>query len=136
MSALTDVVTGVIGGIGDAALKIRTAITGIDPSKQADLTQALAQMDAQLQEAQTAINQAEAASPNMFVAGWRPFIGWICGAAFALNFIVQPIAQWIIGPTVKLPELDLATMLPVLLGMLGLGAYRTVEKVQGVQSNH
>ncbi len=93
---------------------------------EADLQMAQGQMDS---------NKVEAASPNVFVSGWRPFIGWTCGTAFAINFVVGPMAQWLAalnGHAVAFPPLDTATMLPVLLGMLGLGGMRTYEKFKGV----
>ena len=94
----------------------------------------LAQMSGQLD-----INKEEAKSSNVFVSGWRPFIGWVCGTAFAINFVVGPVSVFValafFGKTLLFPMLDLATMMPVLLGMLGLGAYRTFEKVKDVEGN-
>lgn len=90
----------------------------------------LAQIAGQLE-----INKAEAASPNPFTSGWRPFIGWTCGAGFAVQFVVGPVGEWVCalaGHPVKFPQMDLGTMMPLLFGMLGLGAYRTAEKVRGV----
>ena len=87
--------------------------------------------------AQLAVNAAEAKHKSLLVAGWRPFIGWTCGAAFAWAFLLAPIVQTIVVytgadiDTAALPELDLATMMPVLLGMLGLGGLRTFEKSKG-----
>lgn len=95
------------------------------------------EMDAALAEAQaqSAVNQVEAASPDTFVAGWRPFIGWVCGSAFAINFVIGPMGEWLAllaGKTAHFPTLDVATMMPVLMGMLGLGGMRTYEKFKGV----
>lgn len=87
---------------------------------------------------QLAVNQEEAKSTSIFIAGWRPFIGWICGAAFGINFVVAPIAVFIVGlsgKVIQFPSLDFTTMMPVLLGMLGLGAYRTYEKVTNAEGN-
>ena len=84
---------------------------------------------------QLEINKAEAANPNPFTSGWRPFIGWVCGAGFALQLVVGPLGQWIAtlaGHPVKFPQMDLGTMLPLLFGMLGLGAYRTAEKINRI----
>lgn len=84
--------------------------------------------------AQIAVNQAEAASPKIFVAGWRPFIGWVCGVGLAVQFLVNPLATWIAtlaGHPIAFPVLDLGTLLTLLLGMLGLGTMRTFEKVNG-----
>jgi hypothetical protein len=81
------------------------------------------------------INKAEAANPSIFVSGWRPFIGWVCGSGFAIQFVIGPMAEWgsaVYGHPVKFPQMDMSTMMPLLLGMLGLGAMRTAEKMQGV----
>lgn len=118
-----------------AGLDLASTVIGkIWPDKtaqqQAELAAAVTLVQGQL-----AINQVEAASPNIFTAGWRPFIGWVCGAAFAWNWIGLPItnaaAQFMHYP-VDLSPADLSTMMPVLLGMLGLGALRTTEKIKGV----
>lgn len=85
--------------------------------------------------AQMEVNKVEAANPSTFVSGWRPFIGWICGCAMAMEFLVRPLAQWGInlsGKVVTLPSLDTAQLYPILMGMLGLGTLRTYEKFKGV----
>ena len=89
----------------------------------------------QLLAGQMAINAEEAKSTSIFVAGWRPFIGWVCGAAFAWNWIGLKIALCIAnyyGKELNLTPADMAEMLPVLLGMLGIGGLRTMEKIKGV----
>lgn len=86
--------------------------------------------------AQLEVNKAEAASNSMFVAGWRPAVGWICALGMFSNFLLFPLVNFlsnISGHDVVIPLIDLTTMMPVLLGMLGLGGLRTVEKIQGVQ---
>ena len=87
-------------------------------------------------EGQLAINAEEAKHASIFVAGWRPGIGWVCGIALAWNFILLPIMNWVaflagvdLG---NAPKLDAAELMPVLLGMLGLGGMRTYEKRMGV----
>jgi len=90
-------------------------------------------------QAQLEINKTEAAHKNLFVAGWRPACGWICVLGMAGNFLVIPFANMILElfkTGVYVPMIDLSTMLPVLMGMLGLGGLRTLEKVQGAQKNH
>jgi len=88
--------------------------------------------------AQIAVNAQEAKHNSIFVAGWRPFIGWVCGLAFTWAFLMYPVFSFFvvaIGLPVDLtlvPELDLAAMMPVLMGMLGLGAMRSWEKREGV----
>ena len=97
----------------------------------AKLTEHLAKIDL----AQLEVNKAEAASRNIFVAGWRPFVGWTCGMALAYTYVVQPILIFGLahyGYWVDLPPLDMSTMMPVLLGMLGLGGLRSFEKYKGV----
>jgi len=86
--------------------------------------------------AQVATNREEAKHKNVFVAGWRPFIGWTCGVALAWHFVLAPLVLFIAGwlgvqmPT--LPEFDMDSLMTVLLGMLGLGGLRSWEKTKGV----
>ena len=80
---------------------------------------------------QLEINKMEASHDSIFVAGWRPFIGWVCGSALAYNFVVSPILDiWL-----EVPKMDMTQLMPVLLGMLGLGGMRTFEKLKGVTRN-
>lgn len=97
------------------------------------------QIDAEVQIAlgQVEINKVEAASDSLFKSGWRPAVGWTCAAAFAAKFIGGPtlfvLAQFI--PEMKpivLPPIDMTEMLPLLLGMLGLGGLRSWDKKNGV----
>lgn len=86
--------------------------------------------------AQIEVNKMEAASGSIFKGGWRPFIGWVCGVAFAYHFVLQPLI--IFGVSVagidvpELPEFDMSTLLTVLGGLLGLGTLRTYEKSKGL----
>ena len=85
--------------------------------------------------AQISVNKAEAESTDPFRAGWRPFIGWVCCVGLAFQFVVRPLANWAVamnGYTIIIPGLELETLMTLLFGMLGLGAYRTVEKTKGV----
>ena len=96
----------------------------------------LAQLNAGMQLAmgQLEVNAAEAASPHMFVAGWRPFVGWCCGLGFLWAAIGHPVFAYF--ATVKgwpaAPEVNTDVLMYVLGGMLGLGTLRTVEKSRGV----
>lgn len=84
--------------------------------------------------AQVEVNKVEAASASVFVAGWRPFVGWVCGSGLAIQFVVAPLATWgaeLAGKHVTFPPLDMGTLLTLLGGLLGLGSLRTVEKLQG-----
>lgn len=90
----------------------------------------LAELNAhvQLTMAQIKTNQIEAAHKSLFVAGWRPFIGWVCGVGLAYNVIASPILDiWF-----SMPEVQTDLLYPVLMGMLGLGGMRTYEKLKNV----
>jgi hypothetical protein len=86
--------------------------------------------------AQLEVNKAEAAHRSMWVAGWRPFVGWSCGAAMAWHFILLPVTLFITSFTgfevPELPAFDMDSLMTVLLGMLGLGGLRTFEKSKGL----
>ena len=111
-----------------------TAINKIWPDKteseKAQLAAAVLVVQGQLE-----INKVEANNSSLFVSGWRPFIGWTCGAACGWNWLGLPVAKFaaiaLDHPIIMAPA-DLTEMLPVLMGLLGLGALRTVEKIQGV----
>lgn len=93
----------------------------------------LAQMTGQIET-----NKIEAASTNWFVAGWRPYIGWICGSGLAYQFLLMPIFNGlavISGTVDAFPSLDMGTLLTLLLGMLGLGGMRMHEKIKGAEGN-
>jgi hypothetical protein len=79
--------------------------------------------------AQLEVNKVEAGHKSLFVSGWRPFIGWVCGSAMAFNFMALPL---LMGAGVNVEPLDMANMMPVLMGMLGLGGMRSFEKAKGV----
>jgi hypothetical protein len=85
---------------------------------------------------QAEINKVEAAHRAVFVAGWRPFVGWVCGAALAYNFICRDLIVWgatLLDAAVPIPPaLQMDALMTVLLGLLGLGTLRTVEKIGGV----
>lgn len=91
---------------------------------------------------QLQVNTAEASNQSVFVAGWRPFVGWACGCAFIYAFILQPIIVTFMVvfhrtfDKAMLPVLDMGSMMPVLLGMLGLGAMRSFDKTQGTDNGH
>jgi len=85
--------------------------------------------------AQIAVNREEASSHSIFVAGWRPFCGWVCTLGLATNFLFIPVCNFVLTLNqsyVTVPALDLSEMMPVLLGMLGLGSLRTYEKTKDV----
>jgi hypothetical protein len=113
---------------------INTAVNKIWPDKTEAEKQQLAAA-VMVVQGQMDINKVEAANPSVFVSGWRPFIGWVCGSACAWNWIGLPVAKLaavVLGHSIDLSPADLTEMMPVLLGMLGLGGLRTLEKFKGV----
>ncbi len=96
--------------------------------------------DFQIAAAQIEVNKVEAASPKLFVAGWRPAVGWVCVAGLAYQFVAYPFLNWANAAwhfaTVAPPALDMQTLIALLSGILGLGTLRTKEKLEGAQGNH
>ena len=87
----------------------------------------------ELMKSQIEVNKVEAANSNLFVSGWRPFIGWTCGLGMFGNFITIPFANFVLALAkidIVIPLVPLETMMPVLMGMLGLGAMRSFEKTR------
>lgn len=131
--------------IVDGAQKI-IGMFKLDPTVKAQLQAQLTTENIDLEKAQLAavvaqlqgqvdINKAEATSSSKFVAGWRPFVGWVCGFALGYAYVLQPLLSFVLVAAhhpVTLPSLNLDTMSTILLGMLGLAGARTVEKVMGV----
>ena len=89
----------------------------------------------ELAKGQLAVNKTEAASSSLFVAGWRPAVGWVCVLGMASNFIIIPMTNFVLAlfeSPITIPLIDTTTMMPVLMGMLGLGAMRSAEKIKKV----
>lgn len=106
--------------LGEFAKDLREAIKGkeIDPDKMMELV-----------KVQSEINKMEAQHRSVFVAGWRPFIGWICGVALLYNFIIRDVIAWL-SPNIMPPAIQMDQLITILLGMLGLGGLRTFEKIK------
>ena len=130
----------IIGTILDA---IKSPLDRLIPDKNArqkfDHELEMALLQAGL--AQAEINKAEARHPSVFVAGWRPFIGWICGLVLGWHFLGSDIANWLrlaFFPDMPPPPAlnGTETLVTVLLSMLGLGGLRTVEKLKGVSRDN
>lgn len=122
----------ITAGIDLATSVVKTIWPDKSAQEQQQLAAALALVQGQLD-----INKAEAASPSLLVAGWRPFIGWVCGVACAWNWIGLPVAKFAcayMGHPLQLSPADMSEMWPLLMGMLGLGGLRTFEKTKGVAS--
>lgn len=131
-----------LDGIGGLLTSAREAITGkkvFDPIEAARLDLQFQELNNQIDNGQIAINKEEAKHSNVFVAGWRPFIGWVCGMALAFHFIVFPMVMWICLIFNKVlpntPALDMQSLMTILGGLLGLGGLRTFEKFKGVEKN-
>jgi len=131
MSLITSLI-GPVTGILDKVIE--------DKDQKAKLAHEIATMsDTHAQQAllsQLEINKAEAASGSLFKGGWRPFIGWTSGIAFAYHFVLQPLLVFVLTASgVDLPDLpkfDMSTLLTVLGGMLGIGGLRSYEKTKGL----
>ena len=142
------VLAGLLGPLMGKVIDVVGGKLGVDLSSEElkktkmelelELTKILAEQEKAIQEAnikQIEVNIAEAKSSSIFVAGWRPFIGWMCGSALAYHYILQPLLVFALtsaGQEVELPAFDMQSLLTVLMGMLGLGAMRTYEKTKGV----
>lgn len=122
---------GAVSSIGGLAKDIRAAITGksiVDPDKQAEIELKLAEFDAQVMAAQSAINLAEVQKGG-FAGNWRPALGWLCVIGLAGKFVIFPMLTYF---GLAVPILDTSEMMTLVLAMLGLVGARTVEKVKGV----
>jgi CheY-like chemotaxis protein len=128
---LVDTLIGPVSSILDKFIE--------DKDQKAKLAHEIATMSErhanEVVKAQLEINKTEAQHHSMFVAGWRPAIGWVCCLGMAGNFLIIPfvnMALELMETGVLVPMIELDLMMPVLMGMLGLGAMRTVEKVKKV----
>ena len=129
---LATTIIGTVGNILDRLVPDKAAAEKAKLEMQAKVMDAVNNANAQ----QIEVNKVEAASPSLFVAGWRPFAGWVCGAGFAWAFVVGPIFAMIVrvwAHDYALPVLDTASLTTMLLGLLGLGGMRTWEKIQGIE---
>ena len=126
---------------GKAILTAAEAVTNIidkfvhteDEKQAAEMLKAKIMLQPSL--AQVELNKIEAGHRSIFVAGWRPFIGWVCGFGLAWHYILRDVAMWACSmwwPDVVPPELlGTGELITIVLGMLGLGVFRTAEKVAG-----
>ena len=105
-------------------------------SAKEQLEQGLVDAANQVMLAQTEINKAEAAHKSIFVAGWRPFIGWVCGVGICWSMVAQPVFQWGInafGDGSQLPTVDTSYLMELVTAMLGMSGLRTFEKLKKVE---
>ena len=121
----------------DPAQKAAAALELARMQQNGELAQLAAETD--LAKLQIQTNIEEAKSTNWWVAGWRPAIGWVCGAGLAYAALVEPFARFAakvwFGYTGDFPVIDTDLTLQILMGMLGLGAMRSVEKVKGAEGH-
>ena len=125
LSGLTPIVNKVLDLIPDPNAKARA-----EAEMQAELLKYAAEQSAQ----QSEVNKVEAANSNVFVAGWRPAIGWTCALAFMFMYVVAPLATWVaafFNHIVPIPQFDTNALMSLTTGMLGLGAMRSFDKKQG-----
>lgn len=136
------ILSKIFGVGGEAAAKPIEAVGGVLDSlftsdeEKLDKKILMQRLKQRMPELQVALNQVEAQHRSIFVAGWRPFVGWVCGSALAYNYIVRDIMAWGItnwgDQTMTMPPaLQMEHLMTVLLGLLGLGGLRTYEKVKG-----
>jgi|TARA_R100000656_G_scaffold7922_1_gene9143 hypothetical protein len=131
IAALLPSLLPVVGDVLDRFFPNKEERAKAEREIEAKLTAHLASIDL----AQLEVNKQEASHRSLLVAGWRPFIGWTCGLALFYTYLAQPMATFVLAQTgelVQLPQVDLSMMMPVLLGMLGLGGLRSFEKYKGV----
>lgn len=135
MSALVNIDAGaVIGALRDGLDRIFPS-----PEEKARAQAILDQIASHKDDAQTELDKIEAASSSIFVAGWRPFIGWVCGVALAWTFFVAPLFTFALnacGVTVALPVLDGNPLFSLVVTMLGNAGLRTFEKIRDAAGNH
>ena len=127
--AIIDTILSTIGTVLDRVIP--------DKNKRAEaqeqLQTLLTSQDFQIAIEQIKVNAIEAQSDNIFKSGWRPSVGWICSIAFALHFVIFPLLNWVLmlcGQQPILVPFQMDTLLTVLLGLLGMGTLRTVEKMK------
>ena len=129
-----------LGDVGNLFTGIREAITGEaikDPNKKAELLYKIKLLEHETLKGQMAINKVEATHKSIFVAGWRPFIGWTGGFALAYNYIAQPFIYTVLASNqilIDMPTLDIGTLMTIITGMLGFGAMRSWDKKNNVSN--
>ena len=128
---IMDIFTG--GSIKAVGKIVDELYTSEDERNQAKIT--VEKMQARLKEKQLDINLSESKSRSLFVAGWRPCLGWVGSLSVAYVYLLQPILNMILqlfDVHIDWVVLDLGQLMPLILGMLGLGGLRTFEKSKGV----
>ena len=131
----------VLNGVGDAAIKLRSAITGsLPPEKQAEVETLFMQLDNALLLSQNELNKLDAQSGNLFKGGWRPAIGWVCATSLAVYYIprfvlgtfIWFLSSWKLGALQPMPEMGIQDILGLVAAMLGLAGLRSYDKKAGI----
>ena len=133
MSFLSNLLFG--GGVTDSIAAIGKVLDNLFTSKDEKMT-ASAIMEELRQKPhilQAEINKIEASHKSVFVAGWRPFIGWVCGLGLLFAFIIGPLMAFF---GVAAPVFPIAMMYNLVLALVGLGGLRTYEKLKGIDKIH
>lgn len=128
------IVTALVPALGTLVDRLIPDRAAAERAK-ADMEAALVKAANEAAMAQVEVNKIEAGHSSVFVAGWRPAIGWVCAAALAWAFIVAPVASWTmaaLGVKETLPAIGTDNLFELVLAMLGLGGLRTFEKMRGV----
>ena len=128
------IVTALVPALGTLVDRLIPDKAAAERAK-ADMEAALVKASNEAALAQVEVNKIEAGHSSVFVAGWRPAIGWVCAAALAWAFIVAPVASWTmaaLGVKETLPAIGTDNLFELVLAMLGLGGLRTFEKMRGV----
>jgi roadblock/LC7 domain-containing protein len=131
---IPEIVTALLPALGtlvDRLIPDRAAAEKAKAEMEAELIRAI--NEAAL--AQVEVNKIEAGHSSVFVAGWRPSIGWVCAAGLAWAFVLAPVASWalmVFGVKAELPAIQFDHLFELVLAMLGIGGLRTFEKLRGV----
>jgi len=128
LTAATPIINRILDLIPNAADKAKA---------QQELFAEIVKIEAEQKMAQVDLNKQEAAHASIFVAGWRPFIGWVGGVSLAWTFLLHPIVTWIAtvaGYEGTFPALDTDPLLTLVMAMLGVGAMRSFDKLQGTDT--
>lgn len=132
MSAL--LLGGIVEGVGKIIDDLHTS-----DKERMDAQIEVAKIEAGIKQGQIDVNKTEAQHQSVFVSGWRPFIGWVCGCGFVYQYAARPLLPWAltvagVEGVPALPALD-GSLMELTVGMLGLGALRTFEKTKGVAAS-
>lgn len=127
-----------IGTVIESVGKVASDLITTDKERM-DMALREKELDQRPVLAQIEVNKTEAQHASLFVAGWRPALGWVCGAGFAYQYVVRPLLPWVltvfgVDGVPPLPSLD-GSLMELTFGMLGLGALRTFEKSKGVAAS-